>query len=251
MRSPSSDISSHGYGVLVAIAFDGPEAVAAASVELIVDVLKELSDGGPALELGVGTGRVALELAAAGVQVTGIDSSLDVLDALRARPGGEELPVLLGNFRDLEGGPYSLIYALRDVFFRLRHQDDQVACFANASQAMSEGGILLLETSMPRFGFGEGARLSVEEIDDRRVVLRIAEYDAVQQAVSSATMTFAEGRIDLAHDHLRHALPAELDLMARIAGLTLKARWGDWYGRSPSPGSPRVVSLYQLRTQDW
>lgn len=220
-----------------------------ASIETVVGVLKELSRGGPVLELGVGSGRVALPLAAAGVSVTGIESSQELLDVLRTRRHGRDLPVLFGNFRDLEGGPYHLIYALESVFWQLREQDDQVACFANVSQALAEDGIFLVETA--RVPFRGGTQVSLREAGEGGAVLRVGGYDDVHQTMSSTTLAVMDGQVRTFPTTMRYTVPAELDLMARIAGLTFLDRWGTW-DRSPvTSGDVRVISLYQLRTGDW
>jgi cyclopropane fatty-acyl-phospholipid synthase-like methyltransferase len=239
-----------GYGRHMAQAYDSLAAPGAGGpVDLVVEVLKELSDGGQALELGVGTGRIALPLSAAGVAVTGIDSSPEMLEMLRAKPGGAELPVLLGNFRDLEGGPYDLIYTVFDTFWHLLEQDDQVACFANAGQALSDEGIFLIETTLAPFK-GE-TQFSIQESDDERVVLRMGSYDSVHQVASSTTLIFSGGDVRAFPVRMRYAPPAELDLMARIAGLTLKDRWGDWERNPVTSRSSRAISVYQLQTGRW
>jgi SAM-dependent methyltransferase len=220
-----------------------------APVETVVEVLHGLSNGGSALELGVGTGRTALPLVAAGVHVTGIDSSAAMLEVLRAKPGGAELPVLLGNFRDLQGGPYHLIYSVCNAFCRLLEQDDQVACFANAGQALVEGGTFLLETAL--WPHRNDARMSVEETGEGRVVLRLGSYDGVQQVASAATVVFSGNQAQAYPNRTRYAAPAELDLMARLAGLTLRERWGDWEGNPVTSHSACAISLYELRTKAW
>jgi SAM-dependent methyltransferase len=222
-----------------------------APVETVVEVLKELAGRGRVLELGVGTGRIALPLAAAGVTVTGIDSSGERLEVLHAKPGGDDLPVLLGNFRDLQGGPYDLVYAVDNALLRLLDQDDQVACFANVGQALAEGGIFIVETALEPPSCPGGTRVSVSEVSAERVIMRVGTYDSIRQLVSGALIIFSDGGVRTIPDLMRYTPAAELDLMARLAGLTLKDRWGDWQGNPVTSRSAWAISLYELRTTGW
>lgn len=165
-----------------------------------------------------------------------------MLDVLKAKPGGDELPVRLGNFRDLQGGPYGLVYAVYNSFCYLLDQEDQIQCLANIAPRLTPGGTLLIETTLSP---AQGSGLSVEEISDERVVLHIGSYDSTSQLMSAATVISSKDGLQTYPNQMRHTPPAELDLMARLAGLALKERWGTWTGDPVTPDSSTVISLYQ------
>lgn len=228
-----------------------PNACGDGRVESIVAALTRLVIAGDSvLELGAGSGHVTVGLAAAGLNITAIDPQIEVLNSLQdeVRTAGCHISTILGSFRDFEGGPYKLIYSLRNRIFELISQDDQVACFANASQTLEEDGVFLLETTLPPAP--DDQRISVDADGDEIAVL-MESYDQVTQLYSMAKLVSKEQRLRMSHQQLRYTSLAEFDLMARLAGLDLKARWGSWSAEPVIRNSPYVVSLYTLSSTRW
>jgi len=213
--------------------------------EGMIDLLVGLAAGGRALELGIGTGRVALPLADRGVEVHGIDASEAMVARLRAKAGGESLPVTLGDFAEVAvEGRFALIYVVFNTFFALLTQEKQVQCFQNVAQRLIPEGVFLLEVFVPdlgRFDRGQTVRAVRVGIDD--VDLDVTQLDPVLQQITNQHVLLSERGVRLYPVKLRYAWPAELDLMAQIAGLRLAERWENWQ-RSPfSSGSRRHISV--------
>jgi SAM-dependent methyltransferase len=216
-----------------------------ALLERTVDLLADLAGAGPALELAVGTGRVALPLARRGIPVHGIDLSPDMLDQLRAKPGGADLPVTLGDIASTRvPGSYTLAYLVWNTIMNLTTQDEQVACFGNAAAHLSPGGRFVVEVMVPqlqRLPPGETARPFL--VSPGR--LGFDEYDVVTQGLVSHHYWVTAGDARTLSMPFRYAWPAELDLMARLAGMTLEDRWADW-DRSPfTADSTSHVSVWR------
>ena len=211
-----------------------------------VDVLAGLAGRGAALELGIGTGRIALPLAARGVPVHGIDLSEAMVARLREKPGGVDVPVTIGDFATTRvDGTFTLVYLVFNTINNLTTQDAQVACFENAAAHLEPGGCFVIEVGVPqlrRLPPGE----TVRAFELRPGKLGFDEYDVVTQGlVSHHYTTWPDGRTDVASIPFRYAWPAELDLMARIAGLRLRDRWAGW-GREPfAADSERHVSVWE------
>jgi SAM-dependent methyltransferase len=212
------------------------------------DRLAELAGPGPALELGIGTGRVALPLAARGVEVHGIDASAAMVEQLRAKPGGKAIPVTLGDFTDVPvEGTYPLVYVVFNTFFSLLTQDDQVRCFAAVARRLAPGGAFVLELFVPDPTLhpgGQSVRTRHLGVDGAR--LDLALHDPVAQRVDFHNVLLASDGIRVLPGAVRYAWPAELDLMARLAGLELRERWGGWR-REPYTGSTSglYVAVYE------
>jgi SAM-dependent methyltransferase len=215
--------------------------------EAAVDVLEELAGGGRALELGVGTGLVALPLAARGVPVHGIDASPEMVAELRAKPGGDELPVTLGDFADVSvEGEFSLVYVVYNTLFALQTQEEQVRCFRTVAARLAPGGAFVVEAFVPdlaQLSTGRGVRLL--HMTEERVGLRAYEHDPVGQKLRSRHVVFDEGGVRVFPVEVRYAWPSELDLMARLAGLSLRARWADWRRGAFDARSEKHVSVYE------
>ena len=214
-----------------------------------VSTLADLAGGGRVLELGIGTGRIALPLAELGVEVHGLDASQGMVDRLRAKPGGGRIPVTIGDFADVGvEGSYALIFVAFNTFFALPSQEDQVRCFANVADHLTDDGVFLIEAFVPdmtRYVRGQHTGVSFVETD--RIRLDASLHDAVTQRVNSQHVIISEEGVKLLPVDIRYAWPSELDLMARLAGLRLRERWGDW-DRSPfTAGSSRHVSVYGSR----
>jgi len=210
-----------------------------------VDFLAELAGNGGALEFGVGTGRVALPLAERGVPVHGVDSSPAMVERLAAKPGGDAIGVTIGDFATTKvEGAFSLVYLVFNTIMNLTTQDEQVACFANAAEHLAPGGSFVIEVIVPevqKLAPGETIRPFAVEAAH----LGFDEYDVANQTLVSHHYWFTDGEI---HGHrvpFRYAWPAEFDLMARMAGMTLEGRWADW-DRSPfTADSPKHVSVWE------
>jgi len=218
-------------------------------VSAAVEFLKELGQQGPALELGIGTGRVGLPLAAQGVRVHGIDASPAMLERLRAKPGGANISVVLGDFADFPvEGHFNLIFAVFGTFFCLTSQQSQVNCFRKVAEHLTDSGRFVLEASVPDFsGFTRGQNVRVSKIDLDRVILTVTQHDPVAQLTNTQHIVATRDGISLMPVSVRYAWPSELDLMAQMAGLELKDRWGDWRRNPFTSTSPRHISVYARR----
>jgi SAM-dependent methyltransferase len=217
-----------------------------AETERAVAFLAELAAGGPALELGIGTGRVALPLAERGVAVSGIDASDRMVEQLRRRPGGDAIPVSLGDFADVDvDGRFALIYVVFNTFFALLSQDAQLGCFQRVAEHLSDEGTFLIEAFVPDLTrYHRNQRVATMRADPDQVVLDVARVDPAAQRISAQHVFLSGDGVRLYPVELRYAWPAELDLMARLAGLRLGARYAGW-GREPfGPTSQNHVSLY-------
>ena len=215
-------------------------------VGFLADVAGE---GGRALELAIGTGRVALPLAARGVEVAGIDLSAAMVEQMQAKPGGAELQVEIGDFTSTRvEGEFDLVYLVYNTIGNVTTQDAQVATFENAARHLRPGGCFVVETGVPSvLSLPRGARYRVFNHGDEHH--GIDEYDVVTQAMWSHHYTRTDdGTYQRASIPFRYAWPAEFDLMARIAGLRLRERWG-WWDRSPfTAASDAHVSVWEKVT---
>ncbi|MDX6681348.1 MAG: hypothetical protein QOG94_1387 [Solirubrobacteraceae bacterium] len=209
------------------------------------DRLAELAGSGPVLELGIGTGRVALPLAERGIEIHGIDGSAAMVAQLRAKPGGHDIPVTVGDFSEARvEGSFALVFAVAGTFFELQSQDAQVRCFQNAARHLRPGGLFVLDALVPNVGTtNEDIRLIPSEED--RLMLRLRQFDAVQQRYSSYYLIFDGGTSRHIRVSFRYAWPSELDLMARIAGLRLRDRWSSWDAKPFTASSKMHVSVYE------
>ena len=215
--------------------------------ERAITLLAELAGSGRALELGIGTGRIALPLKARGVEVCGIDNSPLMVEKLRAKPGGDVIPVTLGSFADVAmAGEFSLIYVMFITFFDLLTQVEQVRGCANAASQLSPGGAFLIEAFVPDMTRYQGGQ-SLRTISVGTDVVRLdaALLDPVNQRITGQHISIGEHGVRLYPIELRYAYPAELDLMARLAGLRLRQRWGDWARGDFSADSGKHVSVYE------
>jgi SAM-dependent methyltransferase len=212
-----------------------------AVINATADFLAELAGEGAALELGIGTGRIALPLSERGVRVGGIDLSEAMVARLRAKPGGEEIAVAIGDFATTKvEGRFSLAYVVFNTINNLTTQDAQVACFENVAAHLEPGGCFVVEV-----GVLSTRPLDVFDLSDTHV--GVDEYDADTQRLVSHHFSLVDGRWERLSMPFRGVSPAELDLMARIAGMTLRERWSDWK-RSPfTSESTKHVSVWERR----
>jgi SAM-dependent methyltransferase len=211
-----------------------------------IDRLYELAKGGIALELGIGTGRIALPLLHKGIEVHGIDASPSMVARLRGKEGGDRIPITMGSFATLPvDGQYSLIYVLFNTFFALLTQDEQVSCFKHAAQHLTRDGVFLIEAFVPdlkRYQYGQAVHAI--DVNEEAVRFDATRLDPVTQTLISQHMVITEAGIRLYPVRLRYAYHTELDLMARLAGLHLINRWGGWQCESFTTVSPKHVSVY-------
>ena len=214
--------------------------------EATVTSLRELTQGGRALELGIGTGRVALPLQRSGVKVEGIDSSEAMTVRLRSKPGGDRIPVAIGDFADVAvEGQYSLIYVLVNTFFALLTQEDQLRCFRNVTQHLLPQGSFVIEAFVPDLSrFTRQQSVTVADMSEDEVQFDVSRHDPVSQQITAQHIVLTEQGIHLYPVKLRYVWHSELDLMARLAGLQLKHRWGDWRKGPFTADSRMHISVY-------
>lgn len=235
------------FGEPIAAAYD--EVTAARStpavVDPVVDFLVGLAGGGRALELGIGTGRIALPLAERGVEVHGIELSEAMADRLRAKPGAERVGITIGDFATAQaGGSFSVAYLVFNTIMNLTTQAEQVACFRNVASQLALGGCFVIEVLVPelrRLPPGETTRVFAASEDH----WGIDEFDVARQGqISHHFRKVGEG-FELRSTPFRYVWPSELDLMAELAGMTLRERWSGW-DREPFTSESRShVSVWE------
>ncbi len=245
------DLPPHAYGDAIADVYDElmDTAGSAPAAQAAVHFLARLAGAaGSALELGIGTGRVALPLAARGVAVSGIDASARMVQRLRGKPGGADLPVTVGDMADVAvPGPFDLVYVVASTLYCLPDQHRQVACLRNAATRLRPGGHLVVEAFVPdQTRFDRGQRVEARAVTAGGVRLDVARHDPVTQTVFSQQVAITADGIRLYPVQVRYIWPAELDLMAKLAGLTLAQRGGGWSGEPYTAGSGTHVSVYRL-----
>jgi len=213
--------------------------------------LARLAGRRDALEFAVGTGRIALPLRAAGVRVDGIEQSQDMVDRLREKPGGDAIEVTIGDMsRVATGRSYGLVYLVYNTIGNLLTQDDQIRCFQNAARHLTPEGVFALECRVPVAPARPGRQfVDAEEVEVDHVVLGVCQYDPVTQILDNNHVRISADGICLSPIRLRLAHPPEFDLMARIAGLRLRERWGDWSGEPFTASSWRHISIYEPATE--
>lgn len=212
-----------------------------------VAFLEQLARGGRALELAIGTGGIALPLFARGIKVDGIDFSPSMIAKMRAKLGGTQLKVTLGNFADVAvPETYDLIYIVFNTLFNLLTQDEQVHCFENVAAHLTEGGVFVIEGGVPTefCRLHKNQYIDLENIEVNKVHLDIARYDPITQMLEETHVTIADKGTQLFPIVTRYIWPAELDLMARIAGLRLKERWANWNREPITAASSNCISVY-------
>ena len=211
-----------------------------------VRLLTELAREGRALEFAIGTGRIALPLAERGIEVHGLELSPHMVEQLRAKPGGADLPVTVGDMASTHvEGQFRLVYLVYNTIFNLLTQDDQVACFQNAARHLTTDGAFLVETAVPSAWIDPPNYVKPEWIAADAVGFDVARYDPVTQILDENHVRLTTEGISFSPIVCRLAWPAELDLMARIAGLTLTERWGGWHKQPFTADSQLHVSVYR------
>jgi hypothetical protein len=212
-----------------------------------VAFLEQMADRGPVLELGIGAGRIALPLAARGIRVEGIDISHAMIAQLRAKPGGDEIPVTVGNLADVPApGTYRLIFVLWNTLFNLLTQEDQVHCFENVADHLTDDGSFVVEAYVPAFLYRlrDDQYVNAEAIQVDEVRLDVLRHDMATQMIEESHVSLSTAGVRLNPVVQRYAWPSELDLMARIAGLQLKSRWSGWNREPFNSTSSTHISVY-------
>jgi SAM-dependent methyltransferase len=235
------------FGEHVAARYDdsSAEMFQPEAVDPVVDFLAELAGGGAALELGIGTGRIALPLARRAVRVHGIDLSEAMVARLRAKPGGDEIPVTIGDFATTRvDGTFSVAYLVFNTIMNLTTQDEQVACFQNVAAHLEPGGCFVIEVGVPELQKLPPGETYVP-FDVSPTHLGFDEYDVGAQGLISHHYTVEDGKLDVLSIPFRYVWPAELDLMARLAGMTLRERWSGWKREPFTSASTKHVSVWE------
>jgi SAM-dependent methyltransferase len=215
--------------------------------EETVAFLAKLAGGQGALEFAVGTGRIALPLTRAGVRVDGVELSPDMVARMREKPDGDRVEVVMGDMSSAATGrKYRLVYLIYNTIGNLLTQDDQVRCFENAARHLSEDGLFVLEVRVPAAPSWAGHQsLRPERIEMDNVVLEAERFDPVTRILDENHVRIGRDGVVFTPVRTRLADPPEFDLMARIAGLRLRERWGGWNAEPFTAQSWRQVSVYQ------
>ena len=222
-----------------------PELFDPAVIGPTVDFLADLAADGPALELGIGTGRIALPLSRRGVRVHGIELSSAMVAQLQRQDGASEIEVAVGDFATAKvGGTFTLVYLLRNTITNLTTQDEQVECFRNVAAHLRPGGRFVIENYIPalrRLPPGETNHVFVATSDH----VGFETYDVAKQIAVSNHYWMIDGKLETFCSPHRYVWPSELDLMARLAGLTLRERWSDWRRQPFTGDSPDHISVWE------
>jgi SAM-dependent methyltransferase len=216
-----------------------------ATVDPVVDLLVDLSFDGTALELGIGTGRIALPLSQRGIRVHGIDLSEAMLARLRAKPGADRIGVTVGDFATTTVAErFSVAYLVFNTIMNLTTQDEQIACFQNVAAHLQPGGCFVIEVMVPdlqRLPPGE----TVRPFTVSATRLGFDEYDVASQGLISHHYWAVDGKLEGNSMPFRYVWPAELDLMARLAGMSLRERWSGWKREPFTSDSTKHVSVWE------
>jgi SAM-dependent methyltransferase len=216
-----------------------------AAVDPVVDVLVELAGEGAALELGIGTGRIALPLARRGVPVHGIELSKAMVARMRAKPGGEDIGVTIGDFATARvDRSFSVAYVVANTIMNLTTQAAQVACFRNVAAHLQPGGCFVIDVVIPDLRrLPPGQTILAYDLSETR--WSFDEYDVVAQGLTSNHFEIVDGRLERFSAPFRYAWPAELDLMAQLAGMRLRERWAGWRREPFTSESDKHVSVWE------
>jgi SAM-dependent methyltransferase len=212
-----------------------------------VSFLADLAGDGPVLELGIGTGRLAIPLAERGLEIRGLDTSPAMVERLRVKPGGDRIEVTMGDFSELQvEGEFRLVFVAFNTFFALLSQEAQIRCLGRVRSHLADHGAFVLEAFVPDMSrWHEHQATTTQQVQEERVILETSRHDPVDQRIDSFGIVLADGGLRMIPIRLRYAWPAEIDLMARLAGLRLRERWGGWDRRPFDSTSTKHISVYE------
>jgi SAM-dependent methyltransferase len=217
--------------------------------EAAVTFLSALAQGGRALEFAIGTGRIALPLASRGIQVDGIELSPHMVERLRAKPGGDQVDITVGDMSAAATGhQYRLVYLVFNTIFNLLTAEDQIRCFQNAARHLTSEGHFVVEAALPHAWIAPGTSdyVHAEHVGTKTVVLDVARYDPVTQLLEENHIRLTANGITMQPIVCRLITPGEMDLMARIAGMRLVDRFANWQRSTFDSQSSMHVSVYAL-----
>jgi len=239
------DYSADTYGERIADVYDSWYA---AYDEHCIELLATLAGEGPVLELGIGTGRIALPLRRRGVAVQGVDASPAMIAKLRAKPGGDAIPVTVGGFADFSvDGRFALAFIAFNTFFALLTQPEQIRCMETVARHLAPGGRFVIEAFVPDLArFVSSQTVRVVGMESSEVRIDASLLDVAQQRITSQHIVLTEHGTRLYPVTLRYVWPSEMDLMAHIAGLRLEHRWSDWKRSAFGGDSTKHISVYRL-----
>jgi SAM-dependent methyltransferase len=235
-------ISAADYDRMIEYASHPPE-----TDEAVAGLVGLVEPGSRVLELGPGTGRLAIPLATEGLEVHGVELDPEMVEQLRKKPGGDRVQVHIGDMsQPIGAGRFDLIFVAFGTLFALPSQEAQVRCFKSAASQLMDGGHFVVEALVLQPStYKDGRKVTVAAVDEAKVILSVGLLDPVQQTLTSQQVVLSGGDVRLFPNRIRYAWPAELDLMAQLAGMRLSARWSDWH-RSPfGERDPRHISVYE------
>ncbi|MEO0882370.1 MAG: class I SAM-dependent methyltransferase [Pseudomonadota bacterium] len=217
------------------------------TTEASVDLIAELAGDVAMLELAIGTGRMALPLAGRGFDVSGLEASPEMVTKLREKPGGRTIPVMMSDMADFQTDQsYGFAFLVFNTLFNLTSQHAQIGCFGSVSKCLTPGGQFLVETFVPNLArFQDNRDVTVSKLDKNSVWLEAVTHDPVEQTLSYQRIRYTPDGVKIAPLVMRYAWPAEMDLMARLARLELKHRWGGWQREPFTAHSEMHVSVYE------
>jgi SAM-dependent methyltransferase len=216
--------------------------------DTVADVIAELAGGGRVLELAIGTGRLALPIAARGVEIHGVDASAEMVDRMRSKPGGEDIPVTMGDFAEpLPEGPWAVVLLAFNTLFALPDQDRQLDCFREVAAVLAPDGVFVVECFVPDLGrFDRNQRVGAIPAQGDGIRIEVSLHDPVAQTVTTKQLLIEEGEAPkILPVDIRYAWPTEIDLMARLSGLELRERWGSFDREPFTAASVTHVSVYR------
>jgi SAM-dependent methyltransferase len=239
------DFDPAAYGRHIAGDYDDTSGLLDPTAE--IELLSELSGGLPILEFGIGTGRLAIPLAQRGHRVVGFEGAPEMAAILRSKAGGEEIPVIVGDFSQIAVEErFGLVALVMNTIYALPDQESQVRCFENAARHLRSGGVFVVDAWIPDPGaFRDGRAIRLVALTDGAATVELAEIHPAAQRMNTNKVFLRDGELKIFPANHRYAWPAELDLMARLAGMRLKHRWQDWVKTPFGDVSRSHVSVWE------